>query len=153
LDTAVAQYVQNSQRTVLSSAELRERCRQLAEEIRVLKEQPIAKQIVRYRTPVSQPVHSEELLFECFRGRVACMDMAALLAEGKRGLEDKGKLLRTRWQVEDITPPVGAFRLHYIVERNRELMDSLGGEVPPAPMGNYRYGLSEWRVESVAPTR
>src|SRR5262249_1951918 len=90
---------------------------------------------------------------ECRQGKVTFIDIAALLTEMKKGLEDKAKLLRTRWEVEDVTPPVGAFRLHYVVERDRELLDALGGDIAPASAGNYRYGVSEWRVEPIAFTR
>jgi hypothetical protein len=136
----------------LSLDELRQRGRQLAEEIRVLREQPAAKRLLRYRTPVSEPVHSEELLFECYRGRVTFIDIAALLADVKKGFEEKGKQLRTSWQVEDVTPAVGTFRLHYVIARDRELLDSVGSGPPPSA-GAYRYGLSEWQLEPVALTR
>jgi hypothetical protein len=153
LGAAAGQYAQRSHQAALSSAELQARCRQLADEIRTLQEQSIAKKTLHYRTPVSEPVHSEELLFECRQKRVAFIDIAALLAEVKSGLEDKGKLLRMQWQVDDVTRPVGAFRLAYTVERDRELLDALGGDAAPGARGSYRYGLSEWRVDPVAPLR
>jgi hypothetical protein len=147
------QYLRAAEQAALSSDELRRRCRQLAEDIHTLQEQPVSTQVLRYRTPISQPVHSEELTFECKQGRVAFVDLAALLTEVKRGLEEKGKLLRDRWQVDDITPPVGAFRLHYVIEREHELFDALGGSAAPAISGNYRFGLSEWQVEPMTASR
>jgi hypothetical protein len=153
LTDAKPRQVEASQRAAFSRAELRDRCRILAEELQALERQPIAKKALHYRTPVSQPVHSEELLFECRQGKVAFIDIGALLAEVKRGLEEKGKLLRTRWQVEDVTSPIGAFRLRYVVERERELVDVLGSGTGPAAAGSYRFGLSEWQVEAVAPSR
>jgi hypothetical protein len=150
---AADQRLEASRQAALSSAELRERCRQLADELHALEQQPITKHTLHYRTPVSQPVHSEELLFECWHGRVTFIDIAALLTEVRRGIEEKGKLLRNRWQIDDVTPPAGAFRLRYVIERDHELLDALGGAVPPASTGNYHYGLSEWQVEPIATTR
>jgi hypothetical protein len=142
-----------AQAVVLSSAELRQRGRQLADEIRQLEQLPPPTKTLRYRTPVSQPVHAEELLFECKRGHVTFIDIGALLAEIRRDVEDKGKLLRTRWQVADVAGPVGAFRLHYTLERERDLLDALGGSAIPATGGSFRYGLSEWQIEPIAPVR
>src|SRR5205085_10163548 len=98
-------------------------------------------------------VHSEELFFECHQQRVAFIDIAALLGDIRQGMETKGQLLRTNWQVNDITSPVGAFRLRYTLERERGLLDVIGGEGSPENSGNYRYGLSEWQVEPVVPDR
>src|SRR5262249_15592970 len=100
------------------------------------------------------PVHSEELLFECNHGRVTFIDIGAMLQEVRQRMEDKGKLLRTQWRVEDITPTVGAFRLHYAVERQREILDALGGDAAPGSgSGGFRYGVSEWQIEPVALSR
>jgi hypothetical protein len=153
LNANVDQCATTAQQAALSSEELRQRYRRLAAEIRTLEREPVAKRTLHYRTPVSQPLHSEELLFECKQGRVTFIDIAALLAEVRRGLEDKGKLLRAQWQVQEVTPPVGAFRLHYVVERDRELLDALGSQAAPPSTGNYRYGLSEWQLEATAPYR
>ncbi len=137
----------------LSSAELRQRSQKLMDEIRLLEKSPPPKQVLRYRTPISMPVHSDELLFECNRGRVSFIDIAALLGEIRRGIEDKGKQLRTRWEMTDVAGPVGAFRLRYTLERQRDLLDALGGDVAPAAEGSYRYGLSEWVLEPTASLR
>jgi hypothetical protein len=150
---AANQHLEALRQAALSSTELQQRCRQLADDIHALEQQPVSKQTLHYRTPISQPVHSEELLFECYQEKVTFIDIAALLTEVKRGMEEKGKLLRDRWQIDDVTPPAGAFRLRYVVERDHELLDALGGTVPPASTGNYHYGLSEWQVEPVATTR
>src|SRR5205085_11259057 len=121
---------ENEQRAgtaALSLAELRERGQRLAADIQALQKLPPLRKVLRYRTPVSRPVHTEELLFECRGGRVTFVDIAALLAEVRRGLEDKAQLLRSQWQVEATAGPVGPFRLHYAVERERDLLDSLAG--------------------------
>src|SRR5262249_47394930 len=150
---AAAEQARASESAALSLAELRQRGRRLAAEVRELEQLPSPKKTLRYRTPVSRPVHSEELMFECRQGRIAFIDIAAFLAEVRDGLEEKAKLLRTQWQVEDVTRPVGAFRLCYQVERERGLLDSIAGGGTPDPGADFRYGLSMWQVEPVAPVR
>jgi hypothetical protein len=137
----------------LTSDELRKRSQKLAEEIKALEQQPPPKKVLHYRTPVSRPVQSDELLFECNRGRVTFIDIGGLLGEVRPGMEDKGKQLRTQWEVSDVTGTVGAFRLHYTVERERGLLDSLGGAGTPETNGGYRYGVSAWFIEPIAFTR
>jgi hypothetical protein len=153
LKRTAADRIQLAKAVALSSAEIRRRGQQLAEEIRALEQLPPVKRTLRYRTPVSQPVHSEELLFECQNNRVAFIDIAALLDEVRHSIEDKGKLLRTQWQVRDIVGPVGAFRLHYTLERERDLLDAIGSMAAPAATGGFRFGVSEWQIEPIAPKR
>jgi hypothetical protein len=150
----LAQTQESAKRSAaLSSAELRKRTETLALEIRTLEQLPPRKRTMHYRTPVSRPVDSEELLFECRKGRVTFIDIAALLNEIRNGLEEKGKLLRTQWQVSDVVGPTGAFRLRYLLERERGLLDAVAGQAVPEANGGYRYGLSEWQVEAVLPVR
>src|SRR5207248_2092449 len=118
----------------------RERGKRLAEELDALRKQPSPKKTHRYRTPVSHPLQTEEVMFECFRGRVTVIDIAALQDEAARTLRDKGEMLRTQWEVTDLTPPVGAFRLRYTVERERGLLEN--GSAAPADRNNFRYGQS-----------
>jgi hypothetical protein len=141
---------QAAQLAALSLDELRRRGQRLAEEVRALEKLPPVKKTLRYHTPVSRPVNSEELLFECRQGRVTFIDIAALLAEVRAGMEDKARLLQTQWQVADVAGPVGPFRLRYVLERERGTLDAalLGGA--PAGGGGFRYGLSEWQLEPVA---
>jgi hypothetical protein len=153
IDKAAAAKEQQAERADLTLAELREREHRLTASLEALQKLPPLRKILRYRTPVSRPVHAEELVFECRAGRVTFVDLAALLAEVRRGLEDKGRLLRTQWQVEDVAGPVGAFRLRYVVERERDLLDSLTSVGLPSASGNFRYGVSEWVVEPIAGPR
>jgi hypothetical protein len=134
-------------------ADLRQRRAQLDAELRGLEQALPAKRELRYRTPVSRPVHAEEMHFECKNGRVAFVDIGAFVDEIRSGLEEKSRLLRTNWQVRDVTRPVGAFRLVYTIERERDALTSLtSGGVPDAE-ANFRYGLSQWVVEPIAPQR
>lgn len=137
----------------LSAEEYRRRRDRLADELRKLEKLPPARKTLRYQTPVSKPVQAEELLFECAGGRVTFIDIAALLGEVKRDFEEKGRQLRSQWEVADIAGPVGAFRLRYTVERERGLVDGVLGGVNPDPHGGFRAALTGWRLEPVTPTR
>lgn len=134
-------------------AELRRRRAQLETELRALAQLPPAKNELRYRTPVSLPVRGEELHFECKAGRVAFVDIAAFVSEIRRDLSEKEKLLRSRWQVDETTSPVGSFRLRYTIERERGPLESLANSGLPDADGSFRYGLSQWVVEPLAAQR
>jgi hypothetical protein len=153
VEQALAQQHSAGQTVVLSLAEIRAKGKRLAEEIRALEKLPRITHTLHYYTPVSAPVDAEEFLFECHNGRVTFIDVAALLAEVKSGLDDKGKQLETRWQVEDVAGPVGAFRMHYTIERQRGLFDTVGSAPPLSEGSGFRYGLSEWHLEAIAPQR
>lgn len=49
-----------------------------------LRKLPPPRRELRYRTPISATVQSEELMIECRRGRVAVIDTGTLLAEARR---------------------------------------------------------------------
>jgi hypothetical protein len=132
-----------------SPAELKKRSDLLAAELRELQKQPPPSKILHYRTPVSRPVHSEELHFECNGGKVTFIDLQSFLAELKHDLEGRGDLLKTQWEVDGTTGVSGAFRLRYTIERERGALD---GAAPVAGAG-FRYGLSRWVVEPMQPVR
>jgi hypothetical protein len=140
-----------AQSVALTSAEIRARSQKLADEIRALERLPAPKKTLRYRTPVSRPVQSEEILFECKAGRVTFIDIAALLAEVH--FEDKAKLLRTQWQISGVTGTIGAYRLRYTVERERGLLESINPDTSPDHSGSFRYGISAWQIEPTALVR
>jgi hypothetical protein len=133
----------------LSAEEVRRRCERLAEEIRSLEKQPPVKQVLHYQTPVSRPVQADELMFECKGGRVTFIELASLLADVKHGLEDRGKELRTHWTVSETVGPAGAFRLRYVVERQRGQFDRGADAAGPSADEGFRYGLSGWELEPV----
>jgi hypothetical protein len=135
----------------LTAAELRERGRRVMEEIEALRRNPPPKQTLRYRTPISRPLQSEEWMFECRRGRVTLIDIGTLVEEAMRGMRASSDQLRDRWELREVTAPVGAFRLRYIIERERGATDFLG--TSPGPGGSFRIGLSEWELEPVDPRR
>jgi hypothetical protein len=137
----------------LSLAEIQKRRQRLAEEIQALEKLPPLGHILHYRTPVSRPVYAEELMFECRQGRVTFLDIGSLLADIRKGTQEKANLLRSQWQVSDVTRPTGAFRLRYILERERSTIDSLGSGLTPATDSNFRYAMTEWQAEPLTPVR
>jgi hypothetical protein len=137
----------------LSLAELQERSRKLTEEIRALEKLPPVTKTLHYQTPVSRPVHSDELHFECRQGRVAFIDLAALLDEVQRRLDEHSKELRSQWQVRAVAGPVGAFQLRYTVERQHGLVEAALPGGTPDPDAGFRCDVSRWEVEPVAEPR
>jgi hypothetical protein len=153
LEQTAARKNQNARVAALSLAELRERERRIQEEIDALKREPAPKKALRYRTPVSRPLQSEELFFECRRGRVTLIDVGDLLEEIRKVARERGQQLRSRWEVEDVTPPIGPFRLRYVLERERDLSDGPGAGGTPDDRTGYRYGLASWEVIPVTEER
>jgi hypothetical protein len=137
----------------LSLDDLEKRRQRLMKELVDLEKQPPASKLLRYRTPVSQTVHGGESHFECQSGRVAHVDLDAMISQIQRGLRDKEMDLRNQWRITDETEPVGAFRMRYIVERRRVDADALFPGSSPDAYGNFSYGVSEWRIEPIDPAR
>jgi hypothetical protein len=136
----------------LSLPALQQRSAELLKEIAAIEKLPPMTQKLRYGTPVSRPVHAEEVMFECLRNKVTVIDIGGLLAEAKQGLEEKGRALRDRWKVDDVAGPLGAFRLRYTVERLRSTAEHIaGGDAPGG--GAFSYALSGWTLEPVAAVR
>jgi hypothetical protein len=136
----------------LSTAELEKRSKALLEELDHLHKLPRVTKKLRYQTPVSAPLQTEEVMFECYHGRVTLLDTGALVADIQRQLRSKSELLRDQWKVRDVTAPVGAFRLRYIVSRERSALDGpIAGGGPVS--GTFRYGVSSWEAEPVTTMR
>jgi hypothetical protein len=153
LEQALTANRQSTAATVQSLSEMRQRYTRLAEEAAAVRQLPPAKQALRYRTPVSQPVHAEEVLFECQQGRVCFIDIHSLLEEMRGRLSDHAQELRSRWAVDGVAGPVGAFRLHYTIERQRGALDNLVADGSPDAHANFNYGLSGWMLEPILPNR
>jgi hypothetical protein len=139
---------QESAGMVYSSKEIRQRMAKLALEMAALRKLPSPKKALHYRVPISRPLQSEELFFECRGGRVTFVDIGALLGQVRERMEDNVKLLRTQWSISEIAGPVGAFQLSYTLERERGMLD--GGGMAPEASGTFRYGMSGWKVEPIA---
>jgi hypothetical protein len=138
------------QQVSLSVDQVRQRSKKLLEEIKMIEAAPSNKKQLKYHAPVSQAVRSDELFFECKNGRVTFIDLPSFMQDYKASLEQCAQELRTRWQVERRTAPVGPYRLRYVVERERSSLDK--GDTPPSP-GGFRYGLSGWEVEPITAER
>jgi hypothetical protein len=153
LERTAAENGRTEQKAVLTLAELRERREHLQKEIDELEKLPPPKKTLRYRTPVSQPVHAEEFLFECRHGRVSFIDIGALAADMQGRAQQTRQDLQTQWQVTESTDPVGAFRLRFTVERVRDTLEAVVPGAAPSPGGSFRASLREWTVEPVADAR
>jgi hypothetical protein len=139
------------QAAALTAQELRDRGRKVMEEMEALRKETPPKQTLRYRTPISRPLQSEEWMFECRGGRVTLIDIGTLVEEAWRGARGRAEYFRDHWDLRDVTASVGSFRLHYVIERQRGAMDYLGA-APPAG-GGMTIGLTEWELEPVDPRR
>ncbi len=118
--------------------EITERSRRVAAEITALRQAPSLKQTLRYRTPVSQALQSEELMFECKSGRASLVDVGALLEEVRQAVRSRREIPSGAGDFTEVTPPVGAFRLRYRVERD---------------LADARLALTEWVAEPVTEER
>jgi hypothetical protein len=146
LDRALKEQTKFTVAVAASLEDLRKRRQRLDEEIRALEKQPSAKKVLRYRTPVSHPVQTDEVHFECCAGRVAFIDVAAFLAEIKEWFHEKAQEPSFRWPSEGVTSPAGAFRARYVLEFETAPLNSfLGGTAERRPRG-----LAGWTVEPIA---
>ena len=143
LDARRLRLEQGRRQAELSLAEVRRRIDKLMKEVAELRRLPSAKKLLRYQTPVAQAVQSEELAFECRRGRVTFLDVEALLREVRQGLRSRAEQLRSQWRLDGETPACGAFRLRYVVTRERGTLDAIGVGGPD-PDSSFRYGLDSW---------
>jgi hypothetical protein len=140
----------DAKRAIASAAELKKRGEDVLRQIKALEKLPSLKQELLYHTPVSRAVHADEMFFECRHGRVTYIDLPAFMQEIRSTLDERAGALKTQWQVAATTAPAGPFRLHYVVEREKSTLESIGG----GPQGGgFRYGLSEWTLEPIAENR
>ncbi len=137
LEEKTRQETQSVRTLTLSLTEIRERSRRVVEEIEALRKAPSSKQTLRYRTPVSHPLQSEELLFECRRGRIALIDIGGFLDELQRTYKVRVETSRNTRQYTGLTEPIGPFRLRYTLEL------SVSSAKPEC----------SWEVEPVIPDR
>jgi hypothetical protein len=141
------------QAVVLSLAEIQERSKRLAEELAALGKAPSTKKALHYRVPISRALQTEELFLECRGGRVTVIDIGGLYDEIQRVLRDQGEKLRTRRQVTDVTPVVGAFQLRYVVERETDVFEDVVPNLATDSKASFRYGVSGWELEPVVTDR
>jgi hypothetical protein len=110
----------------ISLAELRRRGQDVTEQIRNLEKLPSLKKTLHYHTPVSRPVQTAELMFECQAGRVTFVDVKAMLDGMGLRREEIGRQLQSQYQVAGTVGPIGPFRLNYVWERQATLVGGSG---------------------------
>ena len=81
------------------------------------------------------------------------VDLAPLLAEVRREMEERKHELRRQWQIEGRTPAAGAFRLHYFFERDRGMLDVMGSAVGPEASESFSCGMSLGELEPITENR
>jgi hypothetical protein len=134
----------------MSMAEFERRSKKLAAELTALEKEPPPTKILKYLTPLSHPVHTAQLDFECASNRVSFVDVEAFAMEAQRTTEDKRGASLPQ-EVEGITEAIGAFKMHYTLERVANLQVGVMGL--PVQEKSLRYRLTEWTVEPVASGR
>ena len=132
--------------------QLEKEAKEIAEKIEAFKKVPTVKKVHTWKTPISQALQTEELIFECRKGRVTGVDLGVMVDEIQRGMKDKGDLLRSQWKIEDTTKPAGPFRLRYTIEREKSPLEEVGGGKPD-DLGSFRYGLMAWELIPLDPNR
>jgi hypothetical protein len=132
--------------------ELEKEAKDIAEKIQELKKVPTVKKIHTWKTPISQTLQTDELIFECRNGKVTGIDLAVMVEEIQSGMKEKGELLRNQWQIEETTKPYGPFRLRYTIEREKNALEEVGGG-RPNDFGGFRYGLMAWELIPIDPNR
>src|SRR5262245_4434057 len=140
-------------RLELSTAQLHARADKLKADALALTADKRPARVLRYQTPVAQVVQSEELQFECRAGRIAVIDVDALLREVRQGVEARGQQLPNQGEVTGETESVGAFLLRYTVARERGLLEAAVGADTPDAHANFRYGLDGWEAVPVREKR
>lgn len=141
VDALLSDEGEKAQLAHLSVEELRKRGQDLLEQIKKIEKTPVQKQVLRYHTPVSRTVHSDEIFFECRGGRIAHIDLPAFMHEIQGGMEGVAVELRTRSKVERVTTQAGPFRVRYLYEKEGE------------SGGGFRYGVTGWELEPLQADR
>jgi hypothetical protein len=137
----------------LSIEELQRRLGAFRQAIEKVEAMPAPTTVLRYRTPVSKTVTSEELFFECKGGKVTFVDLAGFLKEIEQVFPDFKDRLRTQFSVDETTSPIGAFRVRYTVERSRSAGEAYGGASRPIDKNYFGYRLGRFVAEPISPDR
>lgn len=138
-----------AKKAMLTLEELRKRSEKLAEDLKKTELRPKETKTLRYRSPVAAVVQTEEVMFECHAGRVTLFDRAALEEQVRVAARGRIKELRDRWEVSGATEGIGAFRVRYVLERQKTMFDGPGGL---ASSEGYN-GVVSWHGEPVQDVR
>lgn len=109
----------------LALADLKKHQEELLRQIKDLEKTPVKNKVLRFRTPVSKPVVTDELMFECRGGRVTFIDLPAFMIEVENKVRDLSEQLERHGRAVAVTSPIGAFRLNYGVQRHGYLATAL----------------------------
>src|SRR5262249_49128277 len=142
LEQSRVQAQTNAERAALDLRALRERMEAMRGALAKLEQSPVHGKTLRYQTPVSETVQTEEFHFECRNGRVTFVDVGAMLGEIKQNLRANAETLRRQWEVRGRTRPSGAFLLEYTIEREKGIIDAVASPGRPDNDASFRYSLS-----------
>ena len=139
--------LRDTQKLKLTREQLAARTKKLEDEIALWRNKKGPTQVVKYQTPVSRNLQSEELIFECRNGKVCAVDIGAMMEEISDRMQELGEKLRSRWEVEEVTQPHGPFKLRYTLERERSAIELANPSLPPNDRANFRFALTGWVLE------
>lgn len=145
--------VKATETVALSLEELNRRGKALKDAIAQVEAIGPPRKELRYHTPVSKTVTSDELFFECKNGRVTYLDLPGLMRDIEERMKEREDQLRDRFSVEDVTQPSGAFRARYTIVRRKSGAESLGGSMVPGNRLYFAYGLGKFVIEPIADHR
>ncbi len=117
----------------LSLEELNRRGKALKDAIAQVEAIGPPRKVLRYHTPVSKTVTSDELFFECKNGRVTYLDLPGLMRDIEERMKERETNSRDRFSVEDVTQPSGAFRARYTIVRRKAGQNRLRLHGPRKP--------------------
>ena len=137
----------------LSVEELQRRGQHLHEAIAKLEKSSGPRAVLRYHTPVSKAVTTDEIFFECRGGRVTYLDLPGFLNEIESSFPAMKERLREQFSLDEVTRSIGSFRVRYTVERQRSAGESLGGLSAPQNRLYFGYRLGRFVVEPIAAER
>ncbi len=137
----------------LSLTQIKKRTEDLSDEINNFKLTKGPKNELKYKTPVSRTLQSEELIFECKNGKITPVDIGAMLEEISGRMQELGEKLRKQWEVEELSQNYGAFKLRYTLEREKTGIEMAAPNALPDERANFRFALTGWVLESLDPDR
>lgn len=138
---------------IVNLASMKKKSEELNEEIITLQKSKGPKNELKYKTPISRTLQSEEMIFECRNGRITPVDIGAMLEEISGQMQVLGEKLRTQWELEEVSQNYGAFKIRYTLERERSALELATPNAIPDPRANFRFSLTGWVLETLDPDR
>ena len=129
---------------IVNLASMKKKSEELNEEIITLQKSKGPKNELKYKTPISRTLQSEEMIFECKNGRITPVDIGAMLEEISGQMQVLGEKLRTQWELEEVSQNYGAFKIRYTLERERSALELATPNAIPDPRSNFRFSLTRF---------